>query len=185
MTTFVYNTATTFNGFIADENDSLDWLFEVPTPDDDSMADFMAQVGVQVMGSTTYEWLLRNEQLLDEPEKWQKFFGAIPTFVFSSRELPIPAGADVTVVSGPVVDYLDRLRELAPDKTVWVAGGGDLAGQFYDAGALNRIELTIAPASLTSGAPVFPRAVSSQRLTLVSTTQRGQFVDVVFDVTAS
>jgi len=182
VTAFVYNTAATFNGFIADENNSLDWLFEVPETDDDSMAEFMANVGVQVMGSTTYEWLLRTELLLDEPEKWQNFFGAMPTIVFSSRDLPVPKNADITVVSGPVSAHVDRLRELAAGKDVWIVGGGELAGQFFDAGSLNRIEITLAPASLKAGAPLFPRIAAPRHLHLVSTTQRGQFVDLVYEV---
>jgi dihydrofolate reductase len=184
VTDFVYNTATSFNGFIADANNSLDWLFAVEAaPDDDgSMAAFMAKMGAQVMGSTTYEWLLNTENLMDEPAKWQRFFGSMPTIVFSTRALPIPGGADVQVVAGPVASHLEHLRQLAGEKDVWVTGGGDLAGQFLDAGALGRIELTIAPAALAGGAPLFPRTVAPSRLRLASVTQRGQFVDLVYTV---
>ncbi len=58
-----YYTATTLDGFIADENHSLEWLF---TRGQDrsgpgSYADFIANVGALAMGSTTYEWILDHE----------------------------------------------------------------------------------------------------------------------------
>ena len=56
MREIIYRTATTFNGFIADEEQSLDWLFAVDHADVPKHADFLAQIGVIVEGSTTYEW---------------------------------------------------------------------------------------------------------------------------------
>jgi dihydrofolate reductase len=71
MSRVIYNTATTLNGYLADENDSLSWLFVVPRGDGESeFSDFMATVGALVMGSATYEWLLEHEKLLDNPDKW-------------------------------------------------------------------------------------------------------------------
>jgi dihydrofolate reductase len=40
---------------------------------------------------------------------------------------------------------------------VWVVGGGDLAGQFADAGLLDEVVVSIAPVTLGSGRPLFPR----------------------------
>ena len=48
MTLTQYNTATSLDGFIADENNSLEWLFSVETPSgtsEDRFAPFMANVG--------------------------------------------------------------------------------------------------------------------------------------------
>ena len=54
-----YFTATTLDGFIADADNSLDWLFEVPHEGDDgSWDEFIGPVGSLVMGATTYEWVL-------------------------------------------------------------------------------------------------------------------------------
>jgi len=63
-----------------------------------------------------------------------------------------------------------------------VVGGGDLAGQFLDAGALDEIALSVAPVALTAGAPLFPRRVESDRLRLVSASAVGQFARLVYRV---
>ena len=74
------------------------------------------------------------------------------------------------------------LRDAAGDGNIWVVGGGDLAGQFFDAGALDRIAMSIAPVALDGGAPLFPRRVESDRLTLVSAEAVGQFARIIYDV---
>ena len=47
--------------------------------------------------------------------------------------------------------------EAAGGKNVWVVGGGDLVGQFADAGLLDDVLVTIAPVTLGAGAPLLPR----------------------------
>ena len=75
-----YYTATSLDGFIADEHNSLDWLFEVDRAEggDHSFAGFFAEVGAMAMGATTYEWVLDHDQLLDHPEKWHAYYGETP-----------------------------------------------------------------------------------------------------------
>jgi dihydrofolate reductase len=54
-----YYTAATLDGFIADENNSLDWLFQFGgDPEgagDTGYSDFIREVGALAMGSTTYQ----------------------------------------------------------------------------------------------------------------------------------
>ncbi|UFU03050.1 dihydrofolate reductase family protein [Ruania suaedae] len=185
MGRILYDTATTLNGWIADENNSLSWLFEVDGGEHPDEGLFPSGSSVLVEGSTTYEWLLGQEDVLAHPEKWKEFHGERPTFVFTSRDLPIPEGADVRFVSGSVADVLPRIREAAGDGDIWVVGGGDLAGQFLDIGALDEICLSVAPVALTGGAPVLPRRLESDRLRLVSATAFGQFARLVYEVRRS
>jgi dihydrofolate reductase len=45
-----------------------------------------------------------------------------------------------------------------------VVGGGDLAGQFADAGLLNEIWVQFAPVTLGAGRPLLPRALDLELL---------------------
>lgn len=185
MTRFVYATATSLDGFIADPDDSLEWLFAVDGGDEAiaDLASFVAGVGVMVEGSTTYRWVLEHERLLEEPAKWQEFYEERPTYVFSSRsDLPIVPGADIRVVSGSVSDHLDAIRAAAGAKDVWIVGGGDLAGQFHEAGALDEVLLSVASVTLGSGAPLLPRRLGSDTLRLTSAGQIGQFATLRYEV---
>lgn len=188
MTRFVFNTAATLDGFLADPDHSLSWLFEVPGSDLDSpeQADhfsaFLERIGVTVLGSSTYEWLLRETDALSSAEAWTEAMSGKPAFLFTSRELPRPPEADLTVVSGAVTDHLESIRERAAGRDVWVMGGGDLVGQFADAGALDEIQVSIAPATLGAGAPLLPRRIGADRLHLADVEKRGQFAHLTYRV---
>ncbi|NDK89014.1 dihydrofolate reductase [Gordonia desulfuricans] len=153
MTRFRYYTATTLDGFLADEHDDLGWLLSQPHDEDGfgNMNDFGKQVGTVVMGATTYQWLLDNE--LSEARPWPY---TEPSFVFTHREIT-PVADSIRVVAGSPSEFRDELVAAADGKDVWVVGGGDLAAQFADAGMLDEIEVSIAPVTLGSGRPLFTR----------------------------
>jgi dihydrofolate reductase len=182
MRRIIFDTAATLNGWIADEAGSLDWLFAVDGGDQPEEGLFPADASVLVEGSTTYEWVLAHEDLLARPERWAEFYGTKPTFVFTTRQLPIPDGADVRFVSGNVTDALPAIRQAAGDGDIWVVGGGELAGQFLDVGALDEIAVSIAPVALPGGAALLPRRVESDRLRLVSASAVGQFARLRYEV---
>lgn len=182
MGQIIYDAATTLNGFIADQQHSLDWLFAVEGGEQPEEGLYPAHATVLVEGAHSYEWVLRHERLLERPERWGELYGEKPIFVFTSRELPLPAGADVRFVSGEVAAALPAIRAAAGSGDIWVLGGGELAGRFFDAGALDRIELSVAPAALPSGAPLLPRRIGPERLRLREARPVGQFARLAYDV---
>ncbi len=185
MPRVIFYTATTLNGFLADEHHSLSWLFAVPGSDEAERDIPTPDAAVDVMGSHTYEWMLRELDMLEHPEKWAEFFGSTPVYVFTTRMLPTPAGADIRFIDGSVAAALPGIREAAGDGDIWVIGGGDLVGQFLDADALDELAVTIAPVTLVSGAPLLPRRLESDRLRLVDSYPVGQFVRAVYEVRPS
>ena len=119
-----------------------------------------------------------------EPGKWDEAFGGRPCWVFTSRDLEPIAGADrLTFASGDVATIHPDLVAAADGGNVWLAGGGDLVGQFDDAGLLDEVHVGIQPVLLGAGAPLLPRRITSQRLSLRSVQLLGQEIQAVYDVT--
>jgi dihydrofolate reductase len=168
-----YYTATSIDGFIADPDNSLEWLLgitgEAPGMEDDYPR-FIAQVGAMAMGSTTYEWIAAHTGFLDDPAQWEY---TIPAWVFSSRQLPRVDGPDIRFVSGDVGPVHAEMVAAAGDQNVWLVGGGDLVGQFDDRGLLDEVLLGVAPVFLGGGAPLLPRRITSERLELVEAAAHG------------
>lgn len=81
-----------------------------------------------------------------------------------------------------VAEILPAILEESPKNTdIWIVGGGDLAGQFFDAGALDRIILTMAPVFLDEGQPAMPRRIESDRLRTVHVREVGQFTEITLE----
>jgi dihydrofolate reductase len=179
-----YYTATSINGYLADEENSLDWLFQFGQIKQiegvkDDYPRFIEQVGAVAMGSTTYEWIVEHENLLEDPEKWPY---EVPVWVFSSRELPMVDGANIRFVEGDVAPVHDEMEETADGKNVWLVGGGDLVGQFRDNDLLDEIILSVAPVMLRSGAPLLPRSITTPPLKLANVQTGDAFVVLTYEV---
>jgi dihydrofolate reductase len=187
MTKTQYFTATSVDGYIADADNSLDWLFEVPRNGGsgvEGFSAFFAGVGAMAMGATTYEWVFAHERLDERPEKWREWYGATPTWVFTHRRLPSVADADIRFVEGDVKPMHDEMVSAADGRNVWLVGGGELVGAFADRGLLDEILLGVQPVFLGSGEPLLPRRLTSKRVRLDSARQDGQQVLLVYSVDA-
>jgi dihydrofolate reductase len=167
-----YCTATTLDGFIATEDDSLDWLLRIGGAEDTGFSSFLAGVGALAMGSTTYEWIVRHsdEVVAETGSPWPY---SQPAWVFTSRRLPAVDGADVRFVRGDVRPVHAEMRAVAGARDLWIVGGGDLAAQFHDAGLLDEIVVHVASVTLGRGKPLFPRRVTDPPLRLIAVRQCG------------
>ncbi|HJV84962.1 MAG TPA: dihydrofolate reductase family protein [Noviherbaspirillum sp.] len=167
-----YFTATSLDGFIATEDNSLDWLFPLGDLSDASYPAFIAEIGALAMGSATYEWMLLHAEKVAS-ETGSPWPYTQPVWIFTSRALPIIEGADIRFVKGDVRHVHDEMRAAAGTKNIWIVGGGDLAGQFHDAGLLDELIIQIGSVTLGRGKQLFPRRVLSPTLRLVSVRQIG------------
>ncbi len=167
-----YYAATSLDGFIATEEDSLDWLFPLGEIGSSSYPEFIANVGALAMGATTYQWMLRNaDKVVAEvgsPWPYEQ-----PAWIFSHRQLPLIAGADLRFCAGDVRAVYADMKAAANGKNIWVVGGGDLAGQFHDAGLLDELILQVGSVTLGKGKPLFPRRVLHPTLQLVAARPMG------------
>jgi dihydrofolate reductase len=190
VTRTVYYCATTLDGFIAEADDTLDWLTGYDgslegtdvEPVEGGYDEFYERVGALVLGSVTYEWLL--EHVVSGGE-WP--YRGRPTWVLSSRDLPRPADAeaDVRIVAAAVADLHAEMLAAAGERDLWVVGGGNLASQFADAGLLNEVRVTVVPVVLGSGKPLFDRRLSGGAMQLTAVLpRRNGMVELAYEVPA-
>jgi dihydrofolate reductase len=174
MTRTTYYTATSLDGFIADPDATLDWLLsrESDTNGLLNYDDFISDIGAIAMGRTTYEWVLDHEG----PDAAWPY--SQPSWVFTHHDPPRVDG-DIRFTSDDVAAVHAQLTEAAGDKNVWVVGGGDLAGQFADAGLLDDVIVYVAPVFLGAGAPLFPRR---QELRLVELGRNQEFACARYEI---
>jgi dihydrofolate reductase len=176
-----YYTAATLDGFIADPDHSLDWLFQFGVQETEDFPEFVRNVGALAMGSSTYEWILQHliDPGADHPQPWPY---TQPAWVFTTRTLRSVPGADIRFVRGDVAPVHQAMREAAARRNVWLVGGGDLVGQFHDRGLLDQVIVTIAPVTLGAGKPLLPRTITTPPLQLLGTSVLGPFVQLRYAV---
>jgi dihydrofolate reductase len=161
----VYYTASSIDGFIVDDRDSLAWLLsrDIDVDGPFGYRAFSASVGALVMGATTYEWILANE-----PGEWQY---EQPTWVLTHR--PDIVAEPVRAFSGDVTELHPHLVQAAGYQDVWVMGGGEAAAQFARAGLIDELIVSYAPCTLGTGGRLMPEHTE---WTLVESGVNGDFV---------
>jgi dihydrofolate reductase len=180
VATTVYYCASSLDGYIAEADDSLDWLVnyegtsEQESAEPDPMSEgggyerFYEGVAALVMGSVTFEWILDHLDIAGGGE-WP--YRGKPCWVLSSRQLRLPEGdgVDVRVVGAPVGEIYGEMAAAAGDGVLWVVGGGGVASQFADAGLLDEVHITVVPVALGTGKPLFARRVPNGPMQLTGT----------------
>lgn len=143
----IYYTASSIDGFIVDDRNSLEWLIsrDIEVDGPFGYRAFEASVGALVMGATTYEWILANDS--DWPYKQ-------PTWVLTHR--PDIVRDPVKAFDGDVTELHPLLLQAAGYQDVWVVGGGEAAAQFVTAGLVDELIVSYAPCTLGTGGRLLP-----------------------------
>ena len=140
--------ATSLDGFIADCDGGVDWLF---TDGDYGYSAFYDSIGALIMGRKTYEQVLS--------------FGEWPydgkaAYVYTRSVLP-GEHPHVEFVSGDVGEFVAALRARC-SQDIWLVGGAQLIAPFRAQGLIDQYVLSVHPVLLGEGIPLFrgtqPRA---------------------------
>jgi dihydrofolate reductase len=155
--------ATSLDGFIADSDESLQWLFESPVELGEHHYDkFIKRIRTVVMGRATYDWMA------NQKVAWP--YGEQRTIVVTSRPIADPIGEIETRTD---VDALVAEVRAFDDGDVWMLGGGKLQMAFMERGALDEIEIYIMPKIIGGGTPLFPPTGFTASPRLLSAMQLG------------
>lgn len=144
----VYYVAQSLDGFIADRDESLEWLLAFGFDDFQQQYDeFLSGVGAIVMGAGTLRWLAASG------EPWA--YEGTPVWVLTSSDPPAIDGAVFTATADAAA-AIEAARQAANGGDVWIVGGGATAASLIDAGLLDRLHLTVMPITLGAGSRVAP-----------------------------
>jgi dihydrofolate reductase len=140
--------AASLDGFIAAEDENLDWLFKYDNADfggEHHYSFFFKRIRTVVMGRGTYDWIAT------ESSPWA--YGDKRVIVVTSNPIDTPKGPLET--RSDVDALVEELRAL-DDGDVWMLGGGKLQMAFMERGALDEIEIYVIPEIIGGGFPLFP-----------------------------
>lgn len=155
--------ATSLDGFIAREDDSLDWLDAanalVPAGEDFGYDAFMNSVDVLVMGRHTFEKVLSFGN-------WP--YGDKPVIVLSSRSLNIPEQLQKSVTHSAESPE-ELYQRLSKDglQRLYIDGGITIQ-RFLAAGLIHDLTITVIPVILGQGKPLFGELANDIKLKLLT-----------------
>lgn len=150
--------ATSLDGFIARSDGRVDWLDNIPNPNqlDYGYEAFLASIDTTLMGNNTYRTILG-------------FGGEFPyadkiNYVFSRSEQ-----ADTTFVRVITADPASFVQSLKSSSggAIWLIGGGQLNTHLLNARLIDEMIITVAPIILGTGIPLFEsHALETQWITV-------------------
>jgi dihydrofolate reductase len=158
------------DGFIATEDDGLDWLegYDNPTGSDYGYAEFMERIDAIVMGRRTYEKVLA---FPDWPYDR-------PVYVMSRTLPPGERPHSVSVVAGGP-DAVVTAAHQGGHLRLYVDGGRTIQS-FLAQDLIDEMIITTVPVVLGGGIPLFRTADTVLQFELLSSTHAGPFAQSHF-----
>lgn len=164
--------ATSLDGFITAENESLEWLFKVEGEGDNGYSEFFSTVDTILMGKKTYDWVMRHEDG-EFPYKNKE------CYVFTRSDMEDTD--EVKFINEELVGFTDRLKEQEGGR-IWLVGGGDLLHSFLKEKLVDELIVTVAPTILGKGIPLFKQGDYQLELFLKQSRRFNQFVELHYEV---
>jgi dihydrofolate reductase len=160
--------AVSLDGYIATNDDSLDWLFEVKGDGDNGYGDFIKDIDCIILGRRTYDWIMEKEKD-NFPYKKEK------CYVFTNRKEQLKY---VEVVNEDLKTFINKTRK--DYKNIWIVGGGEIIKQYLELDEIDEFRITIAPVILGRGIGLFHEISKKIELELVGVNKRNQFAELIY-----
>lgn len=160
--------ATSLDGFIATEDDSLEWLFKVEGDGDNGYSQFLSTVDTILLGRRTYDWIM-------DMEKGNFPYKDKRCYVFSKSVSD--NNEYVEFINEGILDFVNKLKQ-SEGENIWIVGGGSLLHFFIREKLVDEFIITIAPTLIGRGIPLFKEIDFEMELKLQSMRQFNQFAQL-------
>ncbi len=171
MKKIVVYIAESLDGYIATQQDDVEWLNTIESDGDNGYTDFLSGIDTVVMGRRTYNWICKNA----------------PEYPYAQQTSYIVTSSPVAenyATAVPVQEIIPLLKSLRAEngKDIWVVGGGKLIALLLQHNLIDEFRIFIAPLLLGGGIPLFEALPNRIPLALTATKQHGQFIELVYTV---
>ncbi|MDH5609933.1 MAG: dihydrofolate reductase family protein [Cyclobacteriaceae bacterium] len=141
--------ASSLDGYIARENENIDWLF---SDQDYGYTAFLHTIDTVLMGGKTYRQILG-------------FGGDFPyasknCYVFT-HDILLQSNEEVTFIHHDIIDFVKELKE-KKGKDIWLIGGSQINGLLQRHGLIDEIQLFLHPVLIGNGIRVFDYLTQDQ-----------------------
>lgn len=163
--------AASLDGFIAKEDDDLQWLEETEGEGDAGYNEMLQSIDTIIMGRRTYDYVIQHTESFPYSNK--------KCYVFTNSE----KGVDkyVEYVNEDVLQFTKKLKKQEGLK-IWMVGGAGILDAFIKENLIDEYIITITPHILGSGIPLFKERNPQIDLVLMNTKRFGQFVQLHYTV---
>lgn len=168
MSVYFYG-CVTLDGYLADKNGGLDWLYDSGTTEETDYEDFYRQMDIVVMGRKTFDTIARD----GTPGA---AYPSTRNFVFTHD--PTLRADGFTVLNCDVAEFVEQVRR---EKNVWVVGGNTILAPLLEREMVDRVILQVAPVLLGTGVPLFTQKEALHRFRLEEVRRYGQFAELRYE----
>ena len=166
--------AMSLDGFIAEEDGSVDWLGgEDPASTDmGSYPEFIESVDTVILGWKTYYQIVTELS----PDSW--VYADKQSYVMTHREME--SSNNITFTGSDIGELISSLK--AKDgKDIWICGGAGIVNQLIALDLIDRFTVSVIPMLLGGGIRLFDSGISEKNLRLVSTKSYNGITDLVYE----
>ena len=181
MTRVIVGYTTSIDGFVADEQGSVERLYPdlSDLQDKPYMKDLIAATGAVIMGRKTFH--------MGDPDTYADGYEfQVPIFIVThrppERHHKENGRISFTFVTEGVETAVKMAKSAAKDRDVMVVGGANLARQLFDLNLVDELHVDVMPVMLGTGSRFWDSGLEQVRLELIDVSRTGERTSLKYRV---
>jgi dihydrofolate reductase len=167
MSVFFYG-CITIDGFLADKNHNLDWLYQTGEIEETGYEAFYKSMDITIMGKRTFNEIKNLENI-------ESLYPTTQNYVFTHAE-----SLSVKEFIPMNCDLVEFVKQIECDKNIWIVGGNTILGPLLDQDMVDNMIIQVAPVLLGRGIPLFSQEEMVKRFYLKEVKKYGQFAELMY-----
>ncbi|MFC6323133.1 dihydrofolate reductase family protein [Companilactobacillus baiquanensis] len=164
--------AISLDGYLADQNNSLNWLFKYEDKNimEKSYQPFIKDIDTTIMGRQTYDDLMSMTNEFP--------YSDMTNYVLTHRSID---SNEVISINTPIERLISKLK-IQSGKDIWIIGGGKIVSTLIENHLIDSLQIQITPDILGNGVKLFTKMNSHSEFKLINSQRYDQFIDLYYEL---